>query len=167
MHGYPAGKSIGGARVGAGYDLLGRCRMRLDDYQSAAKYYMKASKLTPENDIYARDSAIALEKLGRSVDALPFAERSVKLRPDEVYNHYILGKLYSQAGHTSDAIRELERCITVEPTNSLPYNLLATLYKREGENAKAETCWQTLRNLKQQSGEDAVQTFSRFGSIPH
>jgi Flp pilus assembly protein TadD len=43
--------------------------MRLDDYQSAAKYYMKASKLTPENDICARDSAIALEKLGRSVDA--------------------------------------------------------------------------------------------------
>jgi len=43
--------------------------MRLDDYQSAAKYYMKASKLTPET-IFARAIPLSRWKnFGRSVDA--------------------------------------------------------------------------------------------------
>ncbi len=152
--------------AGAGYDLLGRCRMRLDDYADAAKYYIKAAKLTPGNDIYFRDAAIALDKLGNSSEGLPFAEQSVKLRPSEVYNHYILGKLFSQTGHRADAIRELERCVSLDGKNSLPYNLLATLYKRAGEDGKAENCWRTLRALKQEGAEKTQQTFSRLGSVP-
>lgn len=152
--------------AGAGYDLLGRCEMRFGNDANAAKYYIKAAELTPENDIYFRDAAIALDRLGRPVEGLPFAEKSIKLRPNEVYNHYILGKLYSQTGHTADAIRELESCVQLNPKNFLPYNLLALLYKHAGENAKAETCWRTLRVLKQQSVTEAEQTLSRMGSVP-
>lgn len=153
-------------QAGASYDLLGRCRMRFDDYGEAAKYYMKAAQLTPGNDIYFRDAAIALDKLGKPKEGLTFAEQSVKLRPDQVYNHYILGKLYSQTSNSTSAIRELEICVNLEPHNSLPYNLLAALYKRVGDNAKAASCWRTLRDLKQQGTEQAERTFSRLGSVP-
>ncbi len=153
-------------QAGAGYDLLGRCRIRIDDYESAARYFRKAAKLTPENDIYFRDAAIALDKLGDSASGLPFAEQSVKLRPNEVFNHYILGKLYAQVGRRPDAIRELEKCVSLDARNSLPYSLLAGLYKRSGEDAKAAGCWRTLRELKQQGAEKSVATFSRLGSVP-
>ena len=102
-------------RAGASYDLLGRCYMRLGDDEEAAKYYIKAAELTPENDIFFRDSAIALDKLDRQAEGLPFAEKSVQLKPDEVYNHYILGKLESGTGHETDAIRELETCVRLKP----------------------------------------------------
>lgn len=153
-------------QAGAGYDLLGRCDMRLGHYDLAAKYYMKAAELTPENDIYFRDAAIALDKLGRPAGGVQFAQKSVRLKPDQVYNRYLLGKLYSQIGQSADAIRELEVCVTLDPHNSLPYNLLATLYKRAGEDAKAETCWQTLRSLKQQSVTQAEEKLSRLGDVP-
>jgi tetratricopeptide (TPR) repeat protein len=153
-------------QAGAGYDLLGRCDMRLGDEANAAQHFMKAAELTPGNDIYFRDAAIALEKLGRPAGGLPFAEKSVKLRPDQLYNHYILGKLYSQTGHRTDAIRELESCVQLNPKNYLPYNLLAVLYKHAGEDAKAEVCWRTLKALKQQSVTEEEQRLSRLGSVP-
>lgn len=153
--------------AGAGYDLLGRCYMRVGDDEDAAKYYMKAAELTPENDIFSRDAAIVLDKLDRPEEGLPFAEKSVKLRPDEVYNHYILGKLYSSTGHGADAIRELETCVHVNPNNFLPYNLLAVLYKHAGNEAEAKRCWSTLKALKEQSARETNQKFAELRSVPH
>jgi tetratricopeptide (TPR) repeat protein len=153
--------------AGAAYDLLGRCSMRLGDDAEAAKYYMKAAELTPENDIFSRDAAIALDKLDRPAEGLPFAERSVKLRPDEVYNHYILGKLESGTGHEAEAIRELETCVRLNPSNFLPYNLLAVLYKHAGQDTEAKRCWGKLKALKEQSAREAEQKFAELRSVPH
>jgi tetratricopeptide (TPR) repeat protein len=153
--------------AGAAYDLLGRCSMRQGDDAAAAKYFMKAADLTPENDIFSRDAAIALDKLDRKAEGLPFAERSVKLRPDEVYNHYILGKLESGTGREADAIRELEMCVRLNPNNFLPYNLLAVLYKHAGQQTEAKRCWDKLKALKEQSARDAEQKFAELRSVPH
>ena len=154
-------------RAGAAYDLLGRCSTRLGDNAEAATYYMKAAELTPENDIFSRDAAIALDRLDRQAEGLPFAERSVKLRPDQVYNHYILGKLDSSTGHETDAIQELETCVRLEPNNFLPYNLLAVLYKHAGQDIEAKRCWGKLKALKEQSARDAEQRFAELRSVPH
>lgn len=154
-----------GPQAGAGYDLLGRCRMREDKYAEAARYFQKAAELTPNNDMYLRDAALALEKTGAVADAVPFAQRAIQLKPSAVYSHYIAGKLYSETGDRNRAIRELETCLTLDPKNPIPYNLLATLYKRSGEDAKAAACWRTLRGLKQQDIEKEEQTFLRLSQV--
>jgi tetratricopeptide (TPR) repeat protein len=153
-------------KAGAGYDLLGRYYMRRGNDESAARSYVKAAQLTPQNDIYSRDAAIAFEKLDRPQEGLPLAEQSVKLRPDQAYNHYILGKLYSEAGRRSDAIRELETCVHLDPDNFLPYNLLAVLYKQAGKEDEARRCWNKLKALKEQSAKEAGQKFAELRSLP-
>lgn len=153
-------------KAGAGYDLLGRYYMRLGDDAHAANSYQKAAQLTPQNDIYFRDAAIALEKLGRAAEGMPFAEKSVQLRPDQTYNHYMLGKLYSEVGRRSDAIQQLEMCVHIEPNNYLPYNLLAVLYKRAGKQDEAKRCWDKLKTLKEQSAKEAEQRFAALRNPP-
>jgi tetratricopeptide (TPR) repeat protein len=153
-------------KAGAGYDLLGRYYMRLGDDTHAANSYEKAARLTPENDIYFRDAAIALGKLGRAEEGVPFAEKSVRLRPVQAYNHYMLGKLYSEAGRRSDAIQQLEMCVRIKPNNFLPYNLLAVLYKQAGKLDEAKRCWDKLKALKEQSVEEAGQRFAELRNPP-
>ena len=68
-----------GPEVALGYNLLGNLNLRGGDYENAFRNYRKAADLAPGNDRYSYDAALALERMNRVAEAIPFAEKSIRL----------------------------------------------------------------------------------------
>jgi tetratricopeptide (TPR) repeat protein len=130
------------------YNLLGNLSLRVGNYEDALRNYRKAMELSPTNDLYAYDVALALERMNRLDDAIPYAEKSVRLKPDRGITHYMLGKLYAKANRNDDAIRELETCIWLDPQADQCYYVLSRIYKTLGDGLRAEQWSARFRELK-------------------
>ncbi len=121
-----------------GYNLLGNLFLRLGNYQDAVSNYKEAAELAPNNDLYWYDVALALERMNKLIEAIPYAEKAVQLKPGRGTAHYMLGKLYAKLGRSADAIQELETCIHLEPQADASYYLLARTYRKLGNESKAD-----------------------------
>ena len=105
-------------------------------------------ELSPQNDLYFYDVALSLERLNKTAEAIPYAEKSTELKPDRSFNHYMLGKLYAKVGRKAEAIRELETSVRLDPQVEYPYYLLARTYMQIGDQARAQTWSRKLQELK-------------------
>jgi tetratricopeptide (TPR) repeat protein len=121
-----------------GYNLLGNLFLRLGSYEDAARSYQHATELAPTNDLYWYDVALALERMNKLTEAIPYAEKAVQLKPERGIAHYMLGKLYAKLNRSTEAIGELETCIRLEPQADSSYYLLARTYRKLGNESKAE-----------------------------
>ncbi len=138
-----------------GYDLLGNLDLRSGNYQAAAENFRTAAELAPARDLYAYGAALALERLGRSEEALVFAEKAVHLRPDRATNRFLLGKLYARAGKQDTALEQLQECVRLNPRADAAYYLLAQTYRRAGNQAAADE-WNRRYERLQQTRDKAV-----------
>lgn len=82
---------------------------------------------------------IAYEHLrrGEAAKGLPFAERAVKLAPDNFLARDIAGRLYLDLGRIPDSIRELETAVRLAPNSAEAHLHLATAYNRAGRKQDA------------------------------
>ncbi len=135
-------------RSALGYDLLGNLYLRAGNYAEAAKNYQTATQLASENDLYAYGAALALERLDKTEEAIPYAQTAVRLRPERAINCYLLGKLYEKTGRDRDAIRELKECVHLNPQADAAYYLLARIYSKSGDPAEAAAWMEKFDKLK-------------------
>jgi TolB-like protein/Flp pilus assembly protein TadD len=126
---------------GAALGLLATYRSRLFRYHDvgapdvAQKIYdeiRRARALDPNDTRVLSSSAAALAMLGRLQDALPLAERSVRLNPSYEPARFVLGGVLLRLGRTEEAIFELDQAERLGPDgryaqNSAVYRSVAHL----------------------------------------
>ncbi|MCL6583984.1 MAG: tetratricopeptide repeat protein [bacterium] len=61
----------------------------------------------------------------------------LKVNPNDVFTHFVLGYIYDQIGKTDLAIKEFEETLRLDPRYVSAYNDLGTVYNRLGQYDKA------------------------------
>ncbi len=135
--------------IALSHNLLGFCYFRQGEYAKAAQSYRRASDLQPDTLIFAYDAALAFERANNSDQAMVYAKRAVSLPSARSDDHYLLGKLYANAGRKEDAVRELKVAVEMNPDLDGSYYLLARTYMQMGDTAQAQAWNNKLTALKQ------------------
>lgn len=106
----------------------------------ASKEFQAELENVPDNAQAMTFLADCKIQLGQSSDALPLAEKAVKIDPSIAKAHMDLGIIYQEKGQLQDALRELTVAVKLMPQDSNIHWRLARLYQAMGrkEEAKAE-----------------------------
>ncbi|MEW5802528.1 MAG: tetratricopeptide repeat protein [bacterium] len=74
---------------------------------------------------------------GNTEKAVEQFQAVLKVNPNDVFTHFVLGYIYDQTGKTDQAIREFEETLRLDPRYVSAYNDLGTVYNRLGQYDKA------------------------------
>ncbi|OOG46300.1 hypothetical protein B0E52_04865 [Rhodanobacter sp. C06] len=83
----------------------------------------RAPDYAPVHGLLALNLATHLEP-GRELEALPEATRALRLDPDNVYAHAVLGELACQRDEWNDCMKELRATLARNPTDPVMNNLV-------------------------------------------
>jgi hypothetical protein len=89
----------------AGYFLAGRYALEQGNTPQARAYYEKAIRLRPDNAILLEHYVVLLLRIGAAQEALPQAQRAVRLDPNSPDSLAILGAALYANDHTKEAIQ--------------------------------------------------------------
>lgn len=123
------------AHFGLGYLLWTQ-----DKFEDAAREFQAELANMPDNAQALAFLADADIHLNKQDEALPLAEKAVRLDPGLAKAHVDLGILYADRGRQTDAVKEFQAAIKLAPNDQDPHWRLARLYQAMGkkEEAKAE-----------------------------
>lgn len=111
--------------------------MAIGDLEKSHFYFRKALDLSPEEPAINYKVAEVLIKTNQAKEALPFAEKAVKLDEDNKYYALMLAEIYSNLKQPLKAAEILNQ-LTVDGDKNQQYNLdLASIYLTAQEYEKA------------------------------
>jgi tetratricopeptide (TPR) repeat protein len=111
--------------------------MALGDLEKSYFYFRKALDLSPEEPAINYKVAEVLIKTNQAKEALPFAEKAVKLDEDNKYYALMLAEIYSNLKQPLKAAEILNQ-LTVDGDKNQQYNLdLASIYLTAQEYERA------------------------------
>lgn len=148
-----AAELLGGVRApGSRAHLLSArlAELRADDAGAAAAY---ARALEAGDDPDARlRRALALDRLGRSGEAIAELERVRAARPDDAIARARLALLYEGAGRFREAEREYRRLAAARPDRAQGWEDLARLCERAGRYPEARAAHRRARAARAAAG---------------
>jgi len=140
---------LAGARAPDGRHHLLAARLaelRGDDVEAAAAYGLALSR---QDDVDVRlRRALALDRLGRTDEAMPELERVRSRRPGDVAVRTRLGEIYEEAGRIPEAEAELRSAAEEQPERSASWERLARFYERAGRQAEARGAWARVEGTR-------------------
>lgn len=113
----------------------GRFSLEQGDRDGAAEYFDRALRFRPEDAAVLTNYAAVLVRIGRPQEALPMAERAVRVTPDSADAWAVLGYASLQSDRAADAVKAFQKSLALRP-DSLVEQFLARA-KRES-NASAD-----------------------------
>ena len=119
------------------YDLVAEIYSRQRKYGEAAREWQKALNVSPGNDYYRKQMAIALSKSGQYEEARPILEKLRRQAGDSVELNYWLGFTLLGLTRAGDAIPLLEGAVQRDPTGLSLHRDLARAYLETGQAEKA------------------------------
>lgn len=130
------------------YHLIGNCYMQLENYESAAAYQEKCTRIEPEHFKAWVNMGIAYRKLGDRDKALACYESALQYDTQNYAPFYIsLGAVYIETGKPVSAVTYLEKAQKLSPDQSVIYAYLAIAYAMEIEPEKSEEAFQTASEM--------------------
>ena len=99
----------------AGYFVAGKYEMEHDNFSKARTYFETALRFESQNPTILNYYVALLLRTGNSVEALPYAERAVRVAPDSPDTLAILGYAQYAADRNRDAIRSWQRSLALRP----------------------------------------------------
>lgn len=81
--------------------------------------------------------ALALERRGRTEEAIRHYTEALRLKPDVAEVHSNLGRLLGQLGRLDEAARHLEEALRVEPDSVAAHNNLGNVLREQGRQGEA------------------------------
>jgi len=88
-------------------NFAGLVKQYEQDYKSALKYLLTASKLNPSNDEYYYNCASTYFKMGDTTLAKKYYNLAISIAPDNQNYHFALANLYYSEKHYKRALEEL------------------------------------------------------------
>ncbi len=100
---------------------------------------------------------IVYQRRGDHIRAIEQFREAIRLQPEYVAPHALLGASLLAAGRVSEAVRELERAVRLDPRQTLVRVELAKAYERANNLGAMADQYRALHNLAPQDPEYAYQ----------
>ena len=114
---------------------------RNHDYRSELSIWSDTVAKRPNNWRAQADLGVALERDGRTTEAIARYQEAIRLKPDYAIAHSNLGVALATQGHIEEAIAQFDEALRLNPASaSALYNLGLALAKR-GQPARATACY--------------------------
>jgi tetratricopeptide (TPR) repeat protein len=140
-----------GGDVGLVSAALGNLYGKMGDIAKAAEIFREAYQRTKQPEFqYAL--ALALQRMGRDLDALPEFRRAVDLFPENARIRYEYGKSLQRAGHIKEARQQFERSRAIDPNLADTWYALARLYRSLGHAVMAQQAAQEFLIARKKQG---------------
>lgn len=133
------------AHFGLGYLLWTQ-----NQCDEASKEFQAELENVPESAQALTFLADCKIQLGHSSDALPLAEKAVKIDPGIAKTHMDLGIIYQEKGQLQEALRELTTAVKLTPQDSNIHWRLARLYQAMGRKEEARIEFEKTSALHKQ-----------------
>jgi tetratricopeptide (TPR) repeat protein len=106
----------GNARMtAAGYFIAGKHEMEQTNFSKARIYFETALRFEGQNATILNYYVALLLRTGNAIDALPLAERAVRIAPDSPDTLAVLGYAQYASDRNKDAIRSWKRSLQLRP----------------------------------------------------
>jgi tetratricopeptide (TPR) repeat protein len=106
----------GNARMtAAGYFIAGKHEMEQTNFSRARTYFETALRFEGQNATILNYYVALLLRTGNAIDALPLAERAVRIAPDSPDTLAVLGYAQYASDRNKDAIRSWKRSLQLRP----------------------------------------------------
>ena len=99
----------------AAYFLAGKHEMEQTNFNKARTYFETALRFEDQNPTILNYYVALLLRTGNAVEALPYAERAVRIAPDSPDTLAILGYAQYASDRNKDAIRSWKRSLQLRP----------------------------------------------------
>lgn len=119
------------------YYGLGKCYMRLGQYNHALLYFEKAKMINPTNVVLICCCGIALEKLDQNNLALDYYNLACNLQPNSTLSKFKKAQLLYSMGRFNLALNEFENLIVIEPDEPTAHFILGQIYLLLGRKKDA------------------------------
>lgn len=136
------------AHFGLGYLLWTQTK-----YDEAAAEFSAELENLPEHAQALAFLADCDIHLSKEAEALPLAEKAVRIDPNIDRAHVDLAILYTNSGRREEALREFKEAIRLKPNESDTHWRLARLYQSMGRKEEAKAEFAITSNLHQQEKE--------------
>lgn len=139
------------------HNYLGRVYSLQGAYDQAVASYRKAlSNLqyeTPEKPYW--NLGLIYVKQQKYQDAVKELKNALRVNPNLVSVHHLLGNVYSKMGDSEKSIAAYQRVLQISPKDLNAHYNLACLYQKEGSVALAESTFQRVIELSPQLENEA------------
>jgi tetratricopeptide (TPR) repeat protein len=126
------------------------------DLAEALQDYTKATEQQPNDPVPWYDRALTYQSLGRIVEAISDARRSIAERASFADGHELLAHLLQQHGELAEALRAADRSVELQPDNT-GYRLRRALILTDlGRAADAKADYEAVLS-RNSSQRDALQ----------
>ncbi|MFH1699200.1 MAG: tetratricopeptide repeat protein [Candidatus Zixiibacteriota bacterium] len=138
----------------------------LDDYASAASYYVKASELEPENSRYAVSAAISFHQIKEYADALIYYDRRIDIGPDDAGIYLNASYCTLQLEDWGKSVDYLLKVVELDSTKTRAYLLISDTYIRQLGDCENGILWTEKAYALDTTNCEALITlgFSYFGA---
>jgi len=140
----------------AGYFIAGKHEFETENFSKARTYLQAALRFDSQNPTILNYYAATLVRSGKAPEALPYAERAVRLAPDSPDTLTVLGYAQFASDHSRDAIHSWRRSLSLRP-DPVVEKLLAKAEREtraEADFSEHESSHFTLRFEGKQSSEE-------------
>jgi tetratricopeptide (TPR) repeat protein len=103
----------------AGYFIAGKHELDHGNFSKARGYLEAGLRFDSQNPTILNYYAALLARTGNAAEALPFAERAVRVAPDSPDALTVLGYVQFADDHTSDAIRSWKHSLELRPDTTV------------------------------------------------
>ncbi len=136
---------------------FGRFLLDTNEIDEAVKEFQKELQRDPDNINSLLEIAAVRYQID-SPDGLKYAERAVRIAPQQPFAHYLLGLLRLDTGDPAQAIPELEIARKAFPGETGIYFSLGNAYTRVGRKAEAAKARAEFVRLSSQAGKKSGAT---------
>lgn len=141
-----------------------------EEHASAAlDQFRKEIEVNPTSVYAPLEIAFELLKRGEHAEALPYAERTVRIAPGLFAGHHALGRALVETGAVPRGVRELEEAVRLAPQSPEMRAALARAYVKAGRREDAEKEYKRLqveRETKRLPGFAREDTIGREAKKP-
>jgi tetratricopeptide (TPR) repeat protein len=137
------------------YFLAGKHEFEHGNLPQARRHFETALGFRPENSTILNYYSLALVRSGNAAGALPYAQRSVRAKPESPDAYTVLGFVQFSADRTKEAIRAWKRSLALRPDPVVEQYLAKAQQEvtTEADFSQRESSHFTLRYEGKQSSE--------------
>jgi tetratricopeptide (TPR) repeat protein len=104
--------------------FIGKALQALGDLESALTWFMRASKIEPENPSIAKEAGLCAAQLGKHLAAIRFMKPAASAHPRDAGLQCNMGLSYLMSEQVDEAVASFSRAIKADPVNGMNQSLL-------------------------------------------
>jgi tetratricopeptide (TPR) repeat protein len=140
---------------------LGHACVRANRYEQAARAFVRATQVDPNDATAYLSLGVTRDRLGRYAEAIDAYEQAVRLRPDDPLGHRNLGLAYARLDRHAEAMDAYKQAVSINPDYAEAHYLLGLNHLIQCDKASALREYEILKSLAPYLADKLHDTFSQ------